>query len=130
MQTQYVSCPSCRTQNLGPGGRCTNCGTVLPVTAPIQPYGAYAPKPPGADKKVAAGVCALLLGGFGVHKFILGYTTEGLIMLFANILGLIFLCGIPSIVIAVIAIIEGITYLTKSDEEFSQTYIIGRKGWF
>ncbi|REJ75741.1 MAG: TM2 domain-containing protein [Acidobacteria bacterium] len=84
---------------------------------------------PGADKRVAAGICGILLGGLGIHKFILGYTNEGVIMLVIQIVGW-FLCGIPSIVVSVIGLIEGIMYLTKSDEEFSQTYVIGRKPWF
>ena len=33
-------------------------------------------QPAGAEKKVAAGVCGILLGCFGVHKFILGYNLE------------------------------------------------------
>jgi hypothetical protein len=39
-------------------------------------------------------------------------------------------CGILSFVPCVIGIVEGIIYLTKSDEEFVRTYIQGRKGWF
>jgi TM2 domain-containing protein len=35
----------------------------------------------GADKKIIAGILGILLGGFGVHKFILGYTTEGIIQI-------------------------------------------------
>ena len=35
----------------------------------------------GADKKITAGICAILVGWLGVHKFILGYTTEGVIQL-------------------------------------------------
>ena len=35
-------------------------------------------KPPGADKKIAAGVCGILLGALGIHKFILGYNTQGI----------------------------------------------------
>jgi hypothetical protein len=27
-------------------------------------------------------------------------------------------------------LIEGIIYLTKSDEDFVKTYITGKKGWF
>jgi TM2 domain-containing membrane protein YozV len=42
-------------------------------------------QPAGAEKKVAAGVCGILLGCFGVHKFILGYNLEGVIMLLASI---------------------------------------------
>lgn len=98
---------------------------------PMQHMPQYGPalKPPGADKKIAAGICGILLGSLGVHKFILGYTTEGVIMLVTWIVGL-FLCGIPSLVIQVIGIIEGIMYLTKSDEEFSDTYFLNKKPWF
>lgn len=35
-------------------------------------------------------------------------------------------CGAGSI----IGLIEGIIYLTKSDEEFVQTYQVERKAWF
>jgi TM2 domain-containing membrane protein YozV len=73
------------------------------------------------NKKVVAGILAILLGGLGIHKFILGYTKEGIIQL---ILG--FLCGVGF----VIGLIEGIIYLTKTDEEFYQTYQVGKKGWF
>ncbi len=78
------------------------------------------PKAQPENKKIIAGVLAIVLGGLGIHKFILGYTQEGIIQL------LIGLCGIGSI----IGIIEGIIYLTKSDEEFYQTYQVGKKGWF
>jgi len=132
MQTQYATCPNCQTQNLSPGGgRCTSCGTVLPISPmPMQPYGGYSPqKPIGSDKKIAAGICAILLGSFGVHKFILGYKVEGIIMLSVWIVGL-FLCGIPSLAINIVAIVEGVMYLTKTDEEFSNTYIMGKNPWF
>ena len=80
----------------------------------------------GADKKVAAGICAILLGALGVHKFILGYTTEGIIMLAVTVLTL----GIAGFVMSIIGVVEGVMYLTKSDEEFVQTYIVNKKGWF
>lgn len=79
-----------------------------------------------ASKKIAAGVCAILLGTFGVHKFILGYTTEGLIMLGVTILT----CGIGGFVMAVVALVEGILYLTKTDDEFVETYVRNKRGWF
>ena len=78
------------------------------------------PKAQPENKKIIAGVLAIVLGGLGIHKFILGYTQEGIIQL------LIGLCGIGYI----IGFIEGIIYLTKSDEEFYQTYQVGKKGWF
>jgi TM2 domain-containing membrane protein YozV len=76
----------------------------------------------GADKKIAAGICGIIVGSLGVHKFILGYTTEGIIQLAIGVLT----CGAGGI----IGIIEGIIYLTKSDEEFVRTYIQNKKGWF
>jgi len=79
-------------------------------------------KPPGADKKIAAGICGILLGGLGVHKFILGYTKEGIIQIIITVLT----CGFGSL----LGLIEGIIYLTKSDEDFSRTYIQNKKGWF
>ena len=39
-------------------------------------------------------------------------------------------CGILAFVMSVIGIVEGIIYLTKSDEEFVTTYIQSQKGWF
>jgi len=79
-----------------------------------------------ASSKVAAGVCGILLGSLGIHKFILGYTGAGLIMLLATILT----CGIAGCVMHLIGLIEGIIYLTKSDEEFVRIYVDGRKEWF
>lgn len=79
-------------------------------------------KPAGADKKIAAGICGILLGALGVHKFILGYTKEGIIQLIIGVVT----CGFGGI----IGLIEGIIYLTKSDEEFVRTYVQNKKGWF
>ncbi|WP_315863191.1 TM2 domain-containing protein [Thermosynechococcus sp. B3] len=77
-------------------------------------------------EKIAAGICGILLGAFGIHKFVLGYNTEGLIMLLVSLLT----CGLLAPVMSIIGIIEGIIYLTKSDEEFHRTYIASKKGWF
>lgn len=82
--------------------------------------------PAGAEKKIAAGICGILLGALGVHKFILGYTQEGVIMLLITLLT----CGVGGAVIGVIGLAEGIIYLTKTDEEFVRTYIQGKKAWF
>jgi len=76
----------------------------------------------GADKKILAGILGIVVGGFGVHKFVLGYTTEGIIQLVITLVT----CGAGSI----IGLVEGIIYLTKSDEDFVRTYIQNKKGWF
>lgn len=84
----------------------------------------------GAEKKTVAGICAILIGGLGVHKFILGYTTQGIIMLLATVVGSFLTCGISGLVMWVIALVEGISYLTKTDQDFVNTYILNKKGWF
>ena len=83
----------------------------------------------GASKKIAAALFAFFLGALGAHKFYLGYTKQGIIMLLVFLFGFILL-GLPSMIIGVIAFIEFILYLVKSDEEFEQTYVIGSKPWF
>ena len=82
------------------------------------------PRPVQRDnKKIAAGLLAILLAPFGIQKFLLGYTTEGIIWLVISL----FTCGV---VTSILGLIEGIIYLTKSDEEFYQTYQVGKKAWF
>ena len=76
----------------------------------------------GENKKLLCGILGILFGYLGIHKFILGYTKEGIIQIIVSIVT----CGIGGI----IGFIEGIIYLTKSDEEFYQTYQVGRKPWF
>ena len=81
-------------------------------------------------KKIACGICGILIGSLGIHKFILGYTTEGLIMLLVTLIGGFVTCGISAAVMGIIGLIEGIMYLTKSDDEFYQIYLESKKGWF
>ena len=78
------------------------------------------------SKRVVAGIVTILFGSLGIHKFILGYQKEGIIMLVVSLLSFGFLAGL----VALVGLIEGIIYLTKSDEEFYQTYQIGSKPWF
>jgi TM2 domain-containing membrane protein YozV len=99
--------------------------------------GFYGPdRSEAGSKKLAAGITGILLGTFGVHKFILNYTTAGAIMLAVSVatLGLGFVtCGLtmPAAgVMGIIGLVEGIIYLTKSDEDFYQTYMLGKKEWF
>ncbi len=94
-----------------------------PVVGPLPPSAYVDPR---ASNKIAAGVCGILLGSLGVHKFILGYTGAGLIMLLVTVLT----CGVAGVVMHVIGLIEGIIYLTKSDQEFVRTYVEGRREWF
>lgn len=147
-----VFCTKCGAQNDDLSQNCVQCQATLPVIGsrptayptdyqppfqsgyePIQPpapiYGQGSNldwQSMGADKKVVSGILAILLGGFGIHKFILGYQREAVIMLLVSVLSCFTLAG----VMHVIGIVEGIIYLTKTDEDFVRTYIQGRKGWF
>lgn len=82
------------------------------------------------SKRVLAGVLAIVLGGLGIHKFVLGYTKEGIIMLIGTFILGVITCGIAAWIVAVIGLVEGIIYLTKSDEEFIYTYQTNDRGWF
>lgn len=83
-----------------------------------------------SNKKLAAGLLGIFLGAFGIHKFVLGYTTSGVIMLVVSVAGGVVTCGIASFVMGVIGLIEGIIYLTKTPEEFKTTYIDAKREWF
>ncbi|WP_412559420.1 NINE protein [Winogradskyella sp. MIT101101] len=91
-------------------------------------------KSTGENKKVLAGVLAIIFGCLGIHKFILGYNKEGGIMLGITLVGIILSCvGVGIFVVwimSIIGLIEGIIYLTKSDAEFYNTYQVGKKPWF
>lgn len=83
--------------------------------------------------KVVAGLLAIFLGGLGIHKFYLGFTGPGLVFLLINTVGFAvtwLMLFIPNAIVGLIALIEGIIYLTKSDEEFQQTYVEEKKQWF
>jgi len=126
-----VFCTKCGAQNEDYAQTCAQCQSPLPQIGGYQPIQPPTPMYPGqvqdwrqmgADKKLTAGICGILVGGFGIHKFILGYTTEGVIQIVLTFVT----CGIGSI----IGLIEGIIYLTKSDEDFVRTYIQNKRGWF
>ena len=78
-----------------------------------------------ADKegpnRTTCGIVAILIGGFGVHRFMMGDTTGGIIRI-------VLTCctGLGGVV----GLIEGIMYLTKTDEEFYQMYVVEKKAWF
>ena len=129
---QYKACPYCQTAADLHASHCSRCGQMF-QGQPGPPYGApiYAqPYQQQASQKLPAGLCGLLLGSLGVHKFILGYTTEGIIMLVSSILGGMLTCGISTMIMHVIGLVEGIIYLTKTDADFVDTYVVRKKGWF
>jgi TM2 domain-containing membrane protein YozV len=98
----------------------------VPPPAPESDLPPSSPPPAGtpyrSEKKMIAGILAIFLGTLGVHKFYLGYQKEGIIQLVVGIVT----CGFAGIV----GVVEGVIYLTKTDEEFDRTYVTGRKPWF
>jgi TM2 domain-containing membrane protein YozV len=87
----------------------------------------------GSKNKIAAGLLAIFLGGLGIHKFYLGFTGPGLVFLLVNTVGWLvtwIMLFLPNVVLCVIALVEGIIYLTKTDEEFEQLYVVQKKQWF
>ena len=98
-------------------------GQTAQQVPPASPYG----QAMGATKNhIAAGLLAIFLGVFGVHKFYMGYTKQGVIMLLVTLLTF----GLGGFVTEIIGIIEGIIYLVKGDEEFYYTYELGNRPWF
>lgn len=106
-------------KSLGDFPEFTDAASTPPVMSPSL-------KDDRASNKIAAGICGILLGSLGVHKFVLGYTGAGLIMLLVSL----FTCFFAAPIMSIIGLIEGIIYLTKSDAEFVRTYVEGRKEWF
>ncbi len=94
-------------------------------------------QPYHSEKKVAAGVLAILLGALGIHKFYLGYNQEGVILLLITLIGIPILtfvtCGMGVglyFVVGILPLVEGIIYLSMSDKQFDDTYVKNRKPWF
>jgi TM2 domain-containing membrane protein YozV len=95
---------------------CSSCGEIIKKEAEICPECGVRQKSAVSDSskdRATAGILAILLGWIGAHKFYLGETG----------LGILYLCffwtGIP----AIVGLIEGIIYLTKTDEEFQRQYV-------
>ena len=112
-------CPNCGAETQAGQIVCLKCGVAL--------GGVAAPAANVGDKsRVTAALRGIFLGGSGAHQFYLGHNKSGLIRLAIGIVGLCIMLPAASI----IGLIEGIIYLTKSDEEFQKTYVVGGKEWF
>src|SRR3982750_3698684 len=96
---------------------CSDCGAIINAKAEIcpkcgvrqlPPPGIIGVSTPSGKNRIAAAIFALLLGGFGIHKFYLGRIGQGVLYL------IFFWTVIP----ALVGFIEGIIYLTMSDLDF------------
>ncbi len=63
--------------------------------------------------KMVAGLLAILLGGFGIHKFYLGDTKKGILYLFFS----------WSYIPFILSFIEGIQILCESDKNFKKRIV-------
>jgi TM2 domain-containing membrane protein YozV len=81
------------------------------------------------DKWVAFILGLPPFGALGIHKFYLGYKTEGIIMLVISLVGMVCTFGLGLLVMEIIALIEAVRYVTKTQEDFERTYIQDYKGW-
>ncbi|BBO34107.1 TM2 domain-containing protein [Lacipirellula parvula] len=124
-------CPTCGAQIAANSQMCPKCGAIQPtyLGEATRSVGKLQVDPAirdAASKKITAGICGIMLGSFGIHKFVLGLNTAGIIMAATTICT----CGIGSVIMGTIGFIEGIIYLTKSDDDFYETYIVEKKSWF
>ncbi len=108
--------------------RPANAPPVPPMAMPVGyagPAYGFAQSPVPTDvpsKKILAGLMGIFFGAWGVHRFVLGDVGGG----FLRIVITFCTCGIGGF----IGLIEGIIYLTKTDEEFYRMYMIEQRSWF
>lgn len=94
---------------------CFTCGKQIHEKAEICPHcGVRQPGmvSAGGKNKMTAALLAIFLGGLGVHKFYLGQ----------NGMGILYLVFCWTFIPVLIGFIEGIIYLTMTDEAFAAKY--------
>lgn len=94
---------------------CVTCGAQIHAKAEICPKcGVRQPRATssGGKSRIMAALFGILLGGLGIHKFYLGSTGWGVVYLL--------FCW--TLIPVVVGLIEGIVYLTMSDEAFAAKY--------
>src|SRR5882672_7752786 len=122
-----IACPGCGLAPQAGDKFCWHCGgatqtgQIVCMKCGRSPSGLAAAD---SKSKVAAGLLAIFLGWLGVHKFYLGFTKAGVIMLVVSVLGWAVTGGLGPVAMGVIGLIEGIIYLTKPDEDFRSTYLV------
>ena len=108
-------CPKCGNQvqqpAAAPGGAQQQQPTIV-INQPGAAQGAVAAPP---KSKIAAGLFGIFLGGFGIHRFYLGYGGIGAAQLVLTIIGWLTICFVVGIVLVIAAwlwgLIEGILIL-------------------
>jgi TM2 domain-containing membrane protein YozV len=90
----------------------------LPGATPIAPPALHAPghRPSHDRNKLVAALLAFFLGPLGVHRFYLGRTGTGIIMLVLSITVVGLLATLPW------SLVDFVRYLIMSDDEFDHRY--------
>ncbi len=91
---------------------CRGCGKAIHRSARACPNCGAAQGKGGTKSRISAAMLALFFGAFGIHKFYLGKSGQGILYL------LFCWTFIPTL----ISLVEGVMYLFKSDEEFEKIY--------
>ncbi len=99
---------------------CYKCGNELFEEAEVCPKcGVRQPSLKKENRsKVGAALFAFFLGGLGIHKFYLGKSKVGIIYLVISLLTF----GIGLVILWLVSFIEGIIYLSMSDDAFNLKY--------
>lgn len=94
---------------------CSSCGETIKEEAEVCPECGVRQKTATSSSKdrTTAAILALFLGGIGAHHFYLGNTLRGVL----------YLLFVWTLIPLIVALIEGVIYLTKSDEEFQRKYV-------
>ncbi len=82
---------------------CINCGTKLRQGSAE------------AKSSIVAGLLGIFLGGLGIHRFYLGYTKVGIVLLLCSTIGSFFTFGISAIVASIWGLVEGILILCEKN---------------
>lgn len=115
------TCPSCGaiqivtfpkdTSMSGATVHCRACSATLHKSAKVCPTCGAIQVPVNAKDKTVAGLLAIFLGGFGVHRFYLGQWW-----------GVFYLLFFWTVVPFIIAFVEGISYLMMKDHIWNEKY--------
>ena len=91
---------------------CPKCGVRQPMLPSMSGAASGTLIAPNGKSKLAAALLAIFLGGLGVHKFYLGQV----------VWGILYLVFCWTFIPAVIGFIEGLVYISMSDQSFIEKY--------
>lgn len=104
---------------------CPHCQKMIPL---INPNWVKVSTPPvltntNSCSKVVAALFAIFLGAFGIHKFYMGKTNWGIAYLLTSTIGGCITCGMATMAVGVVGLVEGIIFLSASDADFQTKYV-------